>query len=704
MASAHADAVRRTGAGTGGETSDRQLLERFLAHRDEAAFAGLVRRHGGTVWGVCRRVLRQEQDAEDAFQATFLILARKAASIRRGEAVGSWLYRVAYRTALRARRSAARRHRAETQATGAAAGQPTWGEAACRELQRLLDEEVQRLAEKYRAPFVLCCLEGLSKAEAAQELGWKEGTVSGRLAQARKLLRRGLARRGVTLSAVLTAVALARPAAPAALVRAAAQAALAGKAAALSPSAVALAEGFLRATAVTKAAVGALLAATVLVAGAAAFEAATAQPPPPGPPAVAVDEQVWTLAFSPDGRRLATAGGDNRLPGQLQIWDVAAGKPLVTRRMSPGVRSVAYSPDGQLLVTGHWGRLVATGHWEGDIKLRDPLTGAERAVLTGHRLGVNALAFSPDGALLASAGLDKTVKVWDVKALQERQEFLGHTDMVFSVAFFHDGRAIVSGSKDQTARIWDLNTGKERFVLQDHDKPVESVAVSPDDKVVATGSWDRTIKLWDPETGQETAALHQKDGVNALAFSPDGKFLASGGQGGRVYLWGVASRELLWSIRQHTKAVRALAFSPDGKLLASGGEDKAARLWDVAAARDVATLSAVGAEPLPDAPEEATPPAGSKRWLAAVVILGLLLTPALAVWLYVRHSRRAGKTPAPAPVMDKRSEPAAAPAPVSFPCPGCGKLLKVKAELAGRKVKCPQCGRAVLIPAIRASE
>jgi RNA polymerase sigma factor (sigma-70 family) len=195
--------LRRLAAPAVGPT-DRQLLERFGAYREEEAFDLLVRRHGPMVLGVCRRILRQEEDAEDAFQATFLVLARKAAALVWQESVGGWLYEVASRTALKARAQAARRRDLERQAQPMS---PTESPdvLAGRELQGLLDEEVRRLPEKYRAPVVLCYLEGKSHAEAARQLGWPTGTVKGRLSRARQRLRARLARRGLTLAAVAVA-------------------------------------------------------------------------------------------------------------------------------------------------------------------------------------------------------------------------------------------------------------------------------------------------------------------------------------------------------------------------------------------------------------------------------------------------------------------------------------------------------------------
>ena len=163
--------------------TDREMLDSFASRRDEAAFAALVRRHGPMVHNVCWHVLRQEQDAEDAFQAVFLVLVRKAASLGSVVSVVGWLHAVAHRTALSARKSAARRQAHPKPPPAAEPEQPV-AEASLLELQALLDAEVARLPDKLRSPFVLCCLEGHSKAEAARELAWKEGTVSSRLAQA----------------------------------------------------------------------------------------------------------------------------------------------------------------------------------------------------------------------------------------------------------------------------------------------------------------------------------------------------------------------------------------------------------------------------------------------------------------------------------------------------------------------------------------
>ncbi|HMF15082.1 MAG TPA: sigma-70 family RNA polymerase sigma factor, partial [Gemmataceae bacterium] len=186
------------------EWTDAQLLQQFVARREEDAFAALLRRHGPLVLGVCRRVLRREQDAEDAFQATFLMLARHAESIRETNSVGSWLYRVAHRIATKAGIAMARRNTLEKRVTpGANSAESPEHESSQAELQAVLDNEVARLPEKYRAPFVLCCLEGKTRTEAARELGWKEGTVGGRVALARQMLQKRLTRRGVALTATL---------------------------------------------------------------------------------------------------------------------------------------------------------------------------------------------------------------------------------------------------------------------------------------------------------------------------------------------------------------------------------------------------------------------------------------------------------------------------------------------------------------------
>jgi RNA polymerase sigma factor (sigma-70 family) len=190
--------------------SDAQLLQRFVADHDETAFEALLRRHGGLVWGVCRRAMGHEQDAEDVFQATFVVLARQASQIRKPEALASWLHGTALRMAQRARREMTRRKKHETEAVRAPAAVSS--ETTVRELQMILDEEVTRLPENYRAAFTLCVLEGRAREEAAAVLGCEPSTMAVHLCRARQRLKRQLARRGVALSSVLILATLTRSA------------------------------------------------------------------------------------------------------------------------------------------------------------------------------------------------------------------------------------------------------------------------------------------------------------------------------------------------------------------------------------------------------------------------------------------------------------------------------------------------------------
>ncbi len=312
------------------DDSDEQLLHAFADRRDDLAFTTLVRRHGPMVLGVCRRVLGHEQDAEDVFQATFLVLARRAAALRDKSALASFLYGTAYHLASKAKRAAGRRRQHEGRAPARPCDDPST-ELLWREVRTVLDEEIARLPEKYRSVFVLYYLEKLTQAEAGRRLGLKERTVSDYLAEARRRLQRSLRRRGVELTAVLAASALAAPPASALPLALLAQTTLAartvlaeGGLAALSPSIAALVEN---ATSIlnvgkTKLAMLILLTGSLLSGGAVVHfqrtsaesdeppAAEKAKPQPPAVPAVKEDQKSKTFAgqvLDPDGKPIAGA-------------------------------------------------------------------------------------------------------------------------------------------------------------------------------------------------------------------------------------------------------------------------------------------------------------------------------------------------------------------------------------------------------------
>jgi RNA polymerase sigma factor (sigma-70 family) len=286
--------LRRSADPAGGGLSDAELLLRFVRQRDETAFELLVWRHGPMVLGVCRRVLRDAHGAEDAFQATFLALVRKAGSIARGGAVAPWLYRVAFRVALRARAAAAQRQAR----SGLPADLPTPHAdiPTDHDWQPILDEEIERLPERYRRPVVLCHLQGCTLSQAAQQLGCPRGTVAVRLVRARQRLRARLTHRGVMLGGALAFALATRRSVSAALVKVTVRATLGytlgGAAITLPVSVLTLTEGVLRAMFLRKLKFAAVvLLATMLVgvgAGWAAYRAAAGEAPGAGPIALAV--------------------------------------------------------------------------------------------------------------------------------------------------------------------------------------------------------------------------------------------------------------------------------------------------------------------------------------------------------------------------------------------------------------------------------
>lgn len=293
------------------------------------------------------------------------------------------------------------------------------------------------------------------------------------------------------------------------------------------------------------------------------------------PTMLKTNNRVSVVAFSPDGGKLAVAGWRG-----AKIWNAITGEELATLEGHTSVvESIAFSLDG---------RRVATASQDRTLKLWDAATGQELMTFNGHSDTVHSVKFSPDAQRLITGSGDQTAKLWDAATGQELTTLHGHTARVFAVGFSPDGRTLATGSFDNTAKLWDAATGRELATLNGHIKAVHSLSFSPDGKTLATGSADNAAKLWQVSTGLEVATFKGHAGkVWSVAFSSDGKRLATGGGEGLVRLWDVATGQELIALQGHTDEVKSVAFSPDGLTLASGSSDTSVRFWRAASRADV---------------------------------------------------------------------------------------------------------------------
>jgi WD40 repeat protein len=288
-------------------------------------------------------------------------------------------------------------------------------------------------------------------------------------------------------------------------------------------------------------------------------------------------EYVKSVAYSPDGQCVVSGSGDKT----VRIWSAATGEPMhVLVGHSKTVASVAYSPDGQY---------IASGSHDETVRMWDAATGKSLNVFEGHSGSVNSVACSPDGQCIVSGSCDKTLRTWSTAMSKLLYVSEGHSGSINSVACSSCGQRIVSGSCDKTVRVWEAATGKPLHILKGHSESVSSVAYSPDGQRIVFGSADQIVRVWNTKmdeslhtfyTGYDSPGASTK-GVNSVTYSPNGQSIMLG-SGGHVQVWDPTTSEPMHALVGHSESVTSVAYSPGGQYIASGSFDKTIRVWNPA--------------------------------------------------------------------------------------------------------------------------